>query len=245
MEFIHLEHTCSTNTYLKALEHSEEVDFLCVSADHQTAGRGTQGRVWLSEPGSAALCSISVIKPGRFEIMPALTIAIGLELAATLQKVLTCNVTVKWPNDLYIGKKKLAGILVETQLVQNGTKTQYILGCGLNVKQPQTASSSNISACSLSDILNYTPDVQQIRDLVFNAMINAYQQYVRYGFIYYKELWSYYGQQKNVWLQGDGDPEYADVESVACDGALIVRKEKGKLVRIYSTESLVRDYPNT
>jgi BirA family biotin operon repressor/biotin-[acetyl-CoA-carboxylase] ligase len=94
-----------------------------VLADRQTAGQGRLGRSWHSEPGSGIYCSI-VLKP-----MPALTLALGLATADAIARSTGIVCDLRWPNDVMLGGKKVAGILVQ---VANGNA---IAGIGINVNQ--------------------------------------------------------------------------------------------------------------
>jgi BirA family biotin operon repressor/biotin-[acetyl-CoA-carboxylase] ligase len=88
-----------------------------VIAGEQTAGQGRQGHTWHSEPGSGIYCSV-VVKPA-----PVLTLALGLATAEALG--VECDL--RWPNDVLIGGKKVAGILVQL------TEGKAIAGIGINV----------------------------------------------------------------------------------------------------------------
>ncbi len=101
-------------------------------ADEQTAGRGRRGSAWLAAPGESLLFSL-LLRP-RLELAQtsALTLAIGLALRDAIAPLLTDTPLIKWPNDLYVGGKKLAGVLVESQL--QGERLQaVVVGVGLNV----------------------------------------------------------------------------------------------------------------
>ncbi len=131
-----LDCTASTNDdvkeWLKQLCHNRIV--VCV-ANRQTKGRGTRGRIWESED-DALLMSVGLrvhsVKP---EMMPFL----GWHIMKRLQKI-ECTVQVKWPNDLWIDGKKLAGILCETVQMQRN-QTGIVVGVGINLegKNPKHA----------------------------------------------------------------------------------------------------------
>ncbi|MGC9971620.1 MAG: biotin--[acetyl-CoA-carboxylase] ligase [Bryobacteraceae bacterium] len=100
-----------------------------VGADEQTAGYGRQGRAWHSERGSGLYVSIVLrlaIPPGSF---PVLSLALGLATAESIANStgLTCDL--RWPNDVLVGEKKCAGVLVETE------RPAFIAGIGINVNQ--------------------------------------------------------------------------------------------------------------
>ncbi len=109
-----------------------------VTATHQTAGRGRHGRAWLDAPGQSLLLSL-VLRPAvlglpaeRFGLVP---LAAGLALADAA-RALGADAAVKWPNDVLVGRRKLAGVLAEGRDGGDGSRGRVvILGAGLNVAQ--------------------------------------------------------------------------------------------------------------
>jgi BirA family biotin operon repressor/biotin-[acetyl-CoA-carboxylase] ligase len=104
----------STNRYGRDAALAGTPEGLVVVADHQLAGRGRIGRAWEASPGSALLLSVLLrprdLEPGRLHLVTA---AVGLAAAAALRRVAGVEVDLKWPNDLLVGERKLAGILAE------------------------------------------------------------------------------------------------------------------------------------
>jgi BirA family biotin operon repressor/biotin-[acetyl-CoA-carboxylase] ligase len=103
-----------------------------VIADEQTAGRGRRGHAWFSPPGSGLYVSV-VLMPARARIDPPrattlLTITAGVALAEGVSASSGVNVDLKWPNDLYVSRRKLAGILAE------GSDDRVVLGYGVNLR---------------------------------------------------------------------------------------------------------------
>ena len=103
-------------------------------ADVQTQGKGQRGNIWLSESGKNLLCSF-VFKPDNLSVenQIALTWVTSLSLLQTLRKF-NIEAKIKWPNDVFVGGKKIAGILIENQL-QGSRICCSIIGIGLNVNQ--------------------------------------------------------------------------------------------------------------
>ncbi len=101
-------------------------------ADEQTAGRGRRGNSWLAAPGESLLFSVLLRPQLALAQTSALTLAIGLALRDAIGPLLTEAVHIKWPNDLYVDEKKLAGILLESQL-QGEHLRGVVVGVGLNV----------------------------------------------------------------------------------------------------------------
>ena len=100
------------------------------ACDEQTAGRGRLGRPWQAPAGTALLCSILLRRPtGR---NPAeLSVVSALATAETVEHVTSLDARIKWPNDVLLGDRKVAGILLE------GRPGTIVLGIGLNVNQTE------------------------------------------------------------------------------------------------------------
>jgi BirA family transcriptional regulator, biotin operon repressor / biotin---[acetyl-CoA-carboxylase] ligase len=101
-----------------------------VVADHQTAGRGRLGRTWEAPAGKALLCSI-LLKPPPERHAPELALVAGVAVADTLERLTGLSVQLKWPNDVMLRRRKVAGCLAEAR---DGA---VVLGIGVNVNQTQ------------------------------------------------------------------------------------------------------------
>ena len=100
-----------------------------VVAEVQTAGRGRQGRSWVSQPGNLL---VSVLFRPTMEALPFISIIGGIAAARAVRKVTGLDPKIKWPNDLLIGGRKAAGILAESAVVGD-TVWYAVLGVGMNV----------------------------------------------------------------------------------------------------------------
>lgn len=134
-KIIHLSDVDSTNNFAaKLLSENLCQNGAVIMADVQTQGKGQRGNVWLSESGKNLLSSF-VFKPDNLSVenQIALTWATSLSLLETLRKF-NIEALIKWPNDVFVGGKKIAGILIENQL--QGTRISCsIIGIGLNLNQ--------------------------------------------------------------------------------------------------------------
>jgi BirA family biotin operon repressor/biotin-[acetyl-CoA-carboxylase] ligase len=128
------ESTASTNDLALAAARAGEPHGLVIVADTQTEGRGRQGRVWHSPAGENLLVSILLRPELPVADAPLLALAVGLALRAAVVSFVgeRSDLGIKWPNDLLCAKKKLAGILIETQ-VQGGELLGVVTGVGLNL----------------------------------------------------------------------------------------------------------------
>ncbi len=105
-----------------------------VLADAQTAGRGRFGKSWRSEGGAGIWLTI-VERPTDGAALDVLPLRIGLDLAAALDPFTDAPVSIKWPNDLYVGPGKVAGILVEARW-RDGRPAWVAIGVGINLRVP-------------------------------------------------------------------------------------------------------------
>jgi len=97
-------------------------------ADHQTAGRGRLGRSWEAPPGTALLCSL-LLKPPQERAAPELSLVAGVAVADTLERSTGLAIQLKWPNDVMLRRRKVAGCLAEAY------DDAVVLGIGVNVNQ--------------------------------------------------------------------------------------------------------------
>ena len=126
-----LETTRSTNDIALRLAQCGAVHGTVVIADAQTAGRGRVGRTWFSPPGAGLYMSI-VLRP-EADPQALLTLASGVAVADGVRASTGLVCTLKWPNDLLVGKRKIAGILAEG--TSEGSRLLHIvLGIGLNLR---------------------------------------------------------------------------------------------------------------
>ena len=108
-----------------------------VLADAQTAGRGRMGRRWASERSSGIWLTL-IERPRDGSALDVLSLRIGVELAPVLDAFAERRVQLKWPNDLYVGGRKLAGVLSEARW--RGEALDWVaIGVGINVRAPAAA----------------------------------------------------------------------------------------------------------
>lgn len=131
-----IESTPSTNDAAARLAESGADEGTTVVAEMQTAGRGRHGRVWFSPPGAGLYVSV-IVRPAAAITTgenPAslLTLASGVAVAEAVRAVTGLPAEIKWPNDVMIGRRKLAGILAESA-VQGGVLEFVVIGLGVNL----------------------------------------------------------------------------------------------------------------
>jgi BirA family biotin operon repressor/biotin-[acetyl-CoA-carboxylase] ligase len=167
--FLFYEELPSTNTTLKLLSETESLaEFSVVITSHQNAGRGQMGNHWESESGMNLTFSIllnPVFLPVASQFM--LSKVISLALVDMLEDLEIPDVTIKWPNDIYSKDKKLAGILIENNIM-GANLSQSIVGIGLNVNQLIFTS----NAPNPVSMAQLTGQHYQI-EIIFNQLIDS------------------------------------------------------------------------
>jgi BirA family biotin operon repressor/biotin-[acetyl-CoA-carboxylase] ligase len=147
-------------------------------ADEQTQGRGRRGNLWLAAAGESLLFSLLLRPKLELSQVSALTLAIGLSLRDAIGPLLTEAAQLKWPNDLYVGNKKLAGVLVESQL-QGDRLQAVVVGVGLNVSTREFPEEIAARATSLAALGASSLEREPLLQAVLNAIalrLDAYQR---------------------------------------------------------------------
>ncbi|HEX6235736.1 MAG TPA: biotin--[acetyl-CoA-carboxylase] ligase [Acidimicrobiales bacterium] len=139
--------TGSTNADALALSRDGAAEGIVVVADHQRAGRGRRSRSWVAPPGGSLLVSVLLRPPAS--VAGAATMAAALAMAEAVERLAGVGPGLKWPNDLVVDDRKLAGILAEADWPAGSTissgyrppaaddRTAVIVGVGLNVAWPR------------------------------------------------------------------------------------------------------------
>lgn len=132
---------------------TESASGTLVLADEQTAGRGRHGRRWTSAPGAGIWLTL-IERPTDLRALDVLSLRCGLYAAEALDVMAGSRVGVKWPNDLYVGERKLAGILIETRW--RGTAPDWVaIGFGINVVAPDVSTGTGLRpGVSRPDVLD-------------------------------------------------------------------------------------------
>lgn len=141
MKRIHYKQLASTNSHIKEMLQSDSIlpHFTVISTDYQTSGRGQRENRWESCEGANLLFSI-LLRPEELKATEAF--AISRIVSVAIAKWLTAyidNISIKWPNDIYCGDKKICGILIENSMMGSNINTS-IVGVGININQTQFSS---------------------------------------------------------------------------------------------------------
>ena len=161
-KILYLDVVTSTNTLARErLQLAKAIEGSVIFANEQTQGRGQLNSVWESNSGKNVLCSI-VLSPVFITIdqQTYLNMAICFAMLDTI-KMYTPDASIKWPNDIYINKKKVAGLLLENAI--QGDHIKYsIVGIGINVNQLDFVVKSATSLCMETQHNIVVDDVLQL-----------------------------------------------------------------------------------
>lgn len=220
----------STNNFAtELLSKSNPSEGTVIKACFQTAGKGQIGRSWHSEANQNLLCSV-ILYPG---FLPPnqqflLNIAISSGIYSSLKKYTDGDLKIKWPNDIYINKKKVAGILIQNSL--SGQSIQYsVAGMGINLNQ--TLFPEEIpNPVSIAMLKGKAIDIKSYEEHLFQHLESFYIQ-LKNG--KYKELEESY-HEKLFWKDEvhSFSDEYGNIFSgiirgTEPDGKLNIEKEDG------------------
>jgi BirA family biotin operon repressor/biotin-[acetyl-CoA-carboxylase] ligase len=128
-----LDEVDSTNRVVLDDARAGAPEGLVVVAKHQTAGRGRLGRTWVAPPRGSLLLSVLLRPALPVERVHLVTMAAGVALVDAVRDVAAVDATLKWPNDVLVGDRKLAGMLTEADLSPGGAVRAVVLGVGVNV----------------------------------------------------------------------------------------------------------------
>jgi len=217
MEFkiIHIPETDSTNRYLRELKAEGDV---LVQTDYQTAGRGCGTNRWESERGQNLLFSL-LIHPKQ--VPASKQFLISMVTANSISKVVSKyveNVSVKWPNDIYVGDRKICGILIQNTL-QGGTIKDSVIGVGLNVNQLRFVSDAP-NPVSLANLTGRTFDREQLLHELLEAFEAEWADPEGVRARYLAQLY----RRKGFFRYRDAYGEFvAELVTVEDDGHLVLR----------------------
>lgn len=228
----------STNDVARRLAKEGAAEGTVVVAREQTAGRGRHGREWFSPEGGLYFTVIlrpelEASKVGMLRVVSGIAVAEGVGGRTGLDPLL------KWPNDLYLGGRKLGGVLIETQ-VSSEMIALALVGVGLNVQKPQLVLREEPlkMATWLSDHLCETPEPRQLMLPVLKSFSRWYARLLQGELGAIKEA---YGRLsallgKEVKAVEAGQVIIGKCLGIDDEGALIVQTKRRKRARVVSGE---------
>lgn len=236
-DIVHFRETDSTNRQARELAAGGAAEGTVVIAETQTHGRGRKGRQWFSPAGTGIYASLIIrpkISPGQ---APRITLMTAVAIAEALLALLPLNVRIKWPNDILVGGRKLAGIL--TEISTDMDVVDYIIvGLGMNVNTTFESSPAEVKTAAtsiLTETGNAFPRINLIRACL-RCFEECYEKFKNDDFEpimqRWKELSDIIGQKIRVGMIDR--TLIGDVVDVDDDGVLILKDGQDQLHRIFS-----------
>lgn len=217
-KIVHIDETDSTNRWMK--ENGE--DEMVVVADYQTAGRGCGQNSWESERGKNLLMSV-LVHPKKVSARTQFIITqmVSVALCNTLEPLIDKPVEIKWPNDIYVGDKKICGVLIENRLEGRRIR-DCVIGIGLNVNQTEFLSDAP-NPVSIKQLTGRDTD----RDELLASFLNKLQHATDNKRIHLDYMHRLYRQKGLHPFMANGNRFMATIVGVNDEGRLMLQDEQG------------------
>jgi BirA family biotin operon repressor/biotin-[acetyl-CoA-carboxylase] ligase len=234
----------STNTEAFRLAEEGAAEGTVVLAESQSRGKGRLGRTWESPPSVNIYCSV-ILRPPILPIAtPQLTFVSSLAVCRAIESIPGLVPRIKWPNDILLGGRKVAGLLNELS-AETERVNFLVLGMGVNVNMEpeQFPADLRYPATSLSQEAGRPiPRLPLLRALL-EGLDDLYGQYLAGGFTAIRGEWerrsAVHGQR--VLITSSGEEMAGVAVGIDEDGALLVRREDGSICRVLAGDvSLVQ-----
>ena len=228
-EIIRLGSVGSTMDVVANLAADGAVEGVVVIADEQTSGRGRSGRSWIAPPGSGLLMSVLLRPQVPAERLSSLSLAAGVAVAEALEQFGLAP-TLKWPNDIWLDGRKVAGILVTTRVGPGGISA--IVGIGINVNLD--AGDLPPGATSVSEAIGTFIPRDDILQAVLARLDAAYLAFTSTSGELNLAGWTRRAALIGEQVQVVDGPARQSGKMLGIDGegALLLRGDDGELIRI-------------
>jgi len=221
----------STSSYLTCTWKKEPgISRICI-AEHQTEGRGRNGRKWVSPFGANLYFSLGLNFPMGLSALGGLSLAIGIGLTRLLDRLSKEKVTLKWPNDILLNQKKLAGILVEASGDSNDHSFLNI-GIGLNWNMVEKDSEIDQPWVNLRSSLIQEVSRNELLVQILKELDAVLVKYIEEGFDSFRRDWTSYSAfyDKPIVIRSH-KREIAGIEiGIDKSGAIIIKTADGEKV---------------
>jgi BirA family biotin operon repressor/biotin-[acetyl-CoA-carboxylase] ligase len=233
----HFETLNSTNDLAKELAARGAPEGTLVVAEAQTGGRGRLGRQWNSPPGLGLYASLVLRPPLPPLELPRITLTTAVAVVRALRRVAGVSPGIKWPNDLLLHGKKLAGILTEME-TESDCIRHVVVGLGLNVNNREFPPELAAGATSLTLATGGWFSRVKLLQAWLEEFDALYDRFLNQGFPEILAEWKVcavtLGQEVTV-RQGPREISGQALD-VAPDGALLLRTARGEIIRVTSGE---------
>ena len=226
MKLIHFEVIDSTSAFLKKNYHCYQ-NLTFVSAEEQTEGKGRQDKIWSSEKGKNLLFSVLIKNKRLIENYRTISIVSGYAVLEVLKSYGLNNLSIKWPNDVYVNEQKICGILLEAVSTQE--IECLIVGIGINVNQRHFAEEYQVEPTSVSNQLARDINLEQFKSAVYSKLIENFKL-VEEGYDFYSQVSQYdYLRNRKVYALISNEKKLVKVLGINSDYSLRVIAENKQL----------------
>ncbi|MBI2180083.1 MAG: biotin--[acetyl-CoA-carboxylase] ligase [Deltaproteobacteria bacterium] len=234
-KFHYFQEIDSTNSYARRLADAGAPEGAVVIAEHQSDGRGRLGRSWESPPYCNLYFSLLLRPTLAPAHAPQITLMAAVALADTVAEFIVEPPAIKWPNDILLQGKKLAGILTESSC--DAKRIEFvILGIGVNLNFPRERMPETIRdrATSLMEVAGNSFSRELVLRRLIQDLDRCYGTLEDFGFDAIAPRWqARFGLKgKTVRVEMGGDVLIGQAVGIDRDGALLVEDDRGERQRV-------------
>lgn len=230
----------STNNRAKALAEESAPEGSLVITDYQTAGRGRENRKWVSPAKQNLLFSFILRPPPILQNAPQITTIAAVAICDTIRKETRLrNTMIKWPNDIRIGEKKVAGILTEMKTLKKRIEF-VVVGIGININISKEDFPESIRETSTSLFIEAKKHIEREKFFVhlMQTLDDYYRVVISNGFDSIHLLWKEMSDMpgKLVRIENSANVIEGYIMDIDTDGGLLIREKDGLTQKVFSGE---------
>ena len=231
--------TASTNDDAKEYLLNQSAELSVHFAEQQDAGKGRNGKKWVSPKGKNIYLSLGWRSPLKYSELDGLSLSVGSILATVLNKKANNSIKIKWPNDLMINQKKVSGILIETIDIEG--QVGIVIGIGINVHMSrEDGKDIDQSWITIDEASRDTNDRNLLVAMLLNELFKFIKIFPREGFKAFKAKFESLdllnGKVCNV--TSDDTDKVVEVIGVSDSGELLVKENSEYLSLRYGEVSI-------
>jgi len=232
--------TESTNDNAKEHLKTQKNLFSIHLAEQQISGRGRNNRKWVSPHGKNIYLSLGWKSRLLHSQLEGLSLAVATSLVSSLKEFTSSDLKIKWPNDLFINKKKISGILIETTDSENGL--DVVIGIGINVHMDESEGSEIDQSWGNLEESPRKLDRNEIIVSIISEMYELFKEYPNSGFKKYHHVFETYNLLKDKICKVETDKETYEGKVLGVNeaGELLLEKN-GEIQHLRYGEVSIRE----
>jgi len=231
--------TASTNDDAKKYLLNQHSELSVHLAEQQDAGKGRNGKKWVSPKGKNIYLSLGWKSPLKYSELDGLSLSVGSILATVLNKKANNSIKIKWPNDLMINQKKVSGILIETIDIEG--QVGIVIGIGINVHMSkEDGKDIDQSWITLDEASRETNDRNLLVAMLLNELFKFIKIFPKEGFKAFKSKFESLNllNGKVCKVTSDDTDKVVEVIGVSDSGELLVKENSEYLSLRYGEVSI-------